>query len=165
MTALASFTFRGYTLRPARWDDLSLAEYWVKEDPFHKGTTKAKFWCEQKIGIESYILSDKFGPVFFFKMQRAQGGDAEIHVQFPPEMKNPTARSDQRCRVMNGLIFGFEWLERVLSLRQVNALFFDSKNPSLIRFSKRRLGFVEDGQRLKRVIRKVEVISNCGEES
>ena len=152
MTALATFSFQGYTLRPAIGKDRKEAAEWTKADPDHRDTTPADFWIEQGMGIESYVLDDRFGSVFFLKLVRQIHHEIEIHIQFPPKPETATAAAEQRERVVNGLILGFEWLERVLILREVRAVFFTSKRPTLIRFAKKRLGFQTDGKLFRKVI-------------
>ena len=159
MPALATFTFQGYTLRPARQTDYELARAWTLADPDHRDTTQPDFWLDQKFATESYLLLDKWGPVFFFKLVRdggMKGGEAEIHIQFPPVPQTGEARAEQNSRTINALIQGMTWIERILSLRLVSALFFTSRNPGLIRFCVKRLGFVREGERLVRRIEAME---------
>lgn len=161
MPAISSFTFSGFTLRPSRGiADLRLASAWTEADPHHCNTTQGVFWCEQDLGTESYLLEDKFGPVFFFKMQRAPNNTIELHIQFPPDRKDASAQADQRAHVMTGLQLGLQWIERVLSLRGVRALCFTSKSPSLMRFCVKRLGFTRDGERLEKSIPSPNAILN-----
>lgn len=142
MTALASFTFQGFTLRPTRYDDRDLAADWTAADPDHCSTADADFWLEQRPGIESYLLEDAGGPVFFFKMERRTADQVEVHIQFPPGDRN------NKVRILAGLSSGYEWLERVLISHAVRTVTFTSRNPSLIAFCERRLGFVEQAGRL-----------------
>lgn len=146
MTALASFTFQGFTLRPTRYDDRDLAEEWNAADPDHCNTTDPDFWLEQRPGIESYLLEDAAGPIFFFKMERRAADQVEVHIQFPPGDRN------NKVRILAGLSSGYEWLERILILHAVRTVTFTSQSPSLIAFCERRLGFIEQGGRLWKVL-------------
>lgn len=169
MAALASFSFRGYTLRPACADvppkgkrggkihpglyDLQHATVWTKADPHHRHKTPPEFWLEQGPGVESYMMEDRYGPLLFFKMVRGPEKTVEMHVQFPPYPHTPTGRAELRCRIVHALMLGFEWLERVLSLRGVESLSFVCDTPTLRQFCIKRLQFVQDkGTRLRKVI-------------
>lgn len=136
-------------MRPAKGPkDLKLATKWTAEDPYHCKTTRGVFWIEQDMGIESYAMLDKRGVIFFFKLMRAPMNEIEVHIQFAPMPTEATARAEQRARVTNALIEGFGWMKTVLALKGTKALFFVSRSPQLIRFSKRHLGFRTDGNRL-----------------
>lgn len=166
MVALARFTFCGFTLRPAGMkDDRKLAAEWTAADRFHRLTTRADFWLEQEPGTESYLLEDKVGPVFFFKMVRTGKTEVEVHIQFPPRPADHAASQAQRARVVQGLILGFEWLERVLLLTGVRTVFFVSKSPSLIAFTIKRMGFVRESGKLFKTLTPPMAGRNYGEES
>lgn len=166
MTATATFRFGEYELRPAgtKRGDLGLAVAWVDSDPDHQGTPPG-FWIDQKANIDSYLLSDDSGPVFFFKIvQREQRENApfftvtkiaEIHIQFRPV----TTRAE-RERLMTALQEGLVWLEKVLASVGVQEIYFDSRNTNLIRFCLKRLAFTQDGERLtKRIGSSTETLS------
>ena len=87
MSELNVFTFDGYVLRPAGVDDLEMAEAWTAADPAHHGT-RADFWISNRIDVKSYLLVDRHGPVFFFRMQARFGA--------PPEAGSP-GRIRSRC--------------------------------------------------------------------
>jgi hypothetical protein len=129
-----TYHFREYTLRPATEADRDLATTWTAADPWHANTTPPDFWLDQAIGLESYILEDAEGPVFFFRMTRA----VRLDIQFPPE----DPHDDMRKRVRDGLREGFGWLAAVLALSGVHQVIFKSENPELIRSAEKRLGFV-----------------------
>jgi len=133
-------------------------------DPDHCKTTHGFFWLEQNMGIESYAMTDKHGVIFFFKLMRAPMGEVEVHIQFSPMPENPTEKAEQRDRVMNALIQGFDWMKTVLALKGIKALFFVSRSPHLIRFSKRHLGFKDEGNRLVYTFPSPEEKKNQGEE-
>lgn len=139
MSAFDTFCFSGYTLRPAASSDLSLAQEWTVADPYHRDTTPAEFWLEQKPGRDSYLLSDGGGPIFFFKMEKAPlriDPFIILHVQFMP-----TTDENAKERVREGLRQGMEWLKRVARMSGVHELMFQSSNPELSAFCRRRLGF------------------------
>lgn len=127
--------------------DYRLACAWTKADPYHRQTTPGSFWVQQGIGIESYVMEDRYGIVFFFKLERASKEEIEVHIQFAPAPEEANARADLKDRTMRGLMLGFEWLERILAQKGITALFFTSQSRGLILFAKRHLGFVEIGNR------------------
>lgn len=147
MTAIETFTFSGYTLRPATKHDLSLAQLWTLADVHHAEITAPSFWVEQRLGRDAFILSDGAGPVFFFKMHQLDSNEVELHIQFMPD----TCEED-RARMREGLVQGMTWLERVLRLSGVSRVSFDSRNPELVSFSRKRLGFDVSGHRLTKAL-------------
>ena len=148
MAALCTFSFKGFTIRPAMtFSDCRLARNWTQADPEHRDTTNGGFWLEQCMGTESYVMEDREGVIFFFKLVRAPKDEIELHIQFAPPVEEPTARAEMKERTMRGLILGLEWMERALVQREIAALFFVSKSQNLIRFAKKHCGFVEDGKR------------------
>lgn len=151
---MSIFHFDGFCLQTARPFEnyKKLAQEWTDADAYHKHSTDGGFWFEQDSGIESYILEDKFGVVFFFKMQRHPHDEVELHIQFPPPAQDPRTEAGRRDRVMRGLTLGLEWIEKVLALKEVSTLFFVSQNPSLIRFCEKRLGFTRAKKRLVKPI-------------
>lgn len=140
--------FSGYTLVPADATCAALAHMWTMADPDHAGRVKPEFWIEQGEGIESWLLYDRLGAVYFFKSIR-QDLDIEIHIQFPPYPVD--ARMNHHCRISLALVEGMHWLENRIrgKIREVR---FESRNPSLIRFAEKHLGFTnENGQLSKRL--------------
>lgn len=142
MSAIETFSFSGFTLRPATLSDRQLAETWTLADPFHKQVSP-EFWIEQKLGRDSYLLSDQRGGVFFFKLIRLTDRKVEFHIQFMPDTE-PEARS----RTRRGLVEGFVWIERVLLTNAIEEVTFDSNNPELMAFCRKRLGFTVESGRL-----------------
>ena len=152
MPAISSFGFSGFLLKPASKTsaNLKLAADWIAADPDHRDTTPPEFWFDYRLGVESYLLEDKFGPVFFYKMNRTKAREVEIHIQFPP-----ASDPDTRARVMRGLTLGLEWIERVLAQREQTTLFFRTKNPALHRFAIKRLGFAASQQERHRLEKQI----------
>lgn len=159
MSAIETFTFGPYTLRPAgKFDaDRKLAEEWTSADRDHAGRVDPVFWLEQKLGRDSYILQDKTGPLFFFKLiQPALPEDrfnaCEVHIQFPPHPGQPEKQPLQRERLAIALHEGLQWLERVLIGNNIGEIFFDSTSDPLVAFCIKRLGFqLVDGKLRKRL--------------
>jgi hypothetical protein len=179
MTAINTFKFGEFFLRPAGEQDRALAERWTAADPDHAGVIDPNFWLENKLGRDGFLLSDASGPVFFFKMhiysrftlpapkklvldngkvaaldeeERNLLNVVQVFIQFPPWDYDcgPDLRLTLRGRVSKGLAEGCEWLERTVQPMGATELFFDSKNESLIRFCVNRLGFRRDGDNLRK---------------
>ena len=123
------YRFGKYTLRRTTEDDYELARAWIMADPSHAGRTPPKFFLTQSKGIESYVLEDPEGPVFFFRMTRA----VRIDIQFAPD--------EEHERTREGLIRGLDWLSTVLAEKGIRQLIFESVNLPLIRMAEKRLGF------------------------
>lgn len=139
MAAVTTFKFGKYTLRPAgkQVADLALAKEWTARDPEHRNTTPPAFWMRQEQYTDSYLLLDNIGPVFFFQItQDLAEKTARLSIQFLPI----TGRWEA-LRVMTGLRDGLTWLERILTGRGIERIYFDSENEKLIRFCVSRLRF------------------------
>lgn len=152
MSAIETFSFGRYTLRPAgRLSiDILLATQWTEADPDHAGRVAPDFWLEQRLGRDSYVLDDQDGPLFFFKAVHCHPR-VEIHVQFPPRfnaIRFPGEAALQRHVLSRAMIEGLRWLERVLTQNDIREIYFDSANDPLIAFCTKRLGFNRDGSKL-----------------
>jgi hypothetical protein len=172
MTALSTLRFSGYTLRPAGEADRRLAEQWTARDEDHAGKIDPGFWLEQQPGIDSVVVEDSQGPVFFFKtcllIEKIPGRAplpvqlvglsqatldevrplseriaAEVFIQFMP-----CTTDEDRERTRQALIEGTAWLAPVLEQSGAEEMFFDSRQPKLIAFCQKRLGFIVDGKDL-----------------
>jgi hypothetical protein len=135
--------FAGFTIKPARRLEANyfdIARAWTEADAEHRETTPAEFWFEQDLGVESYVMEDRYGVVFFFKLMRLRD-QVELHIQFSPMAGDAPQEAERRTRIINGLTKGLQLVERALASRNVTAVFFTSKSPALIRFCTKRLGF------------------------
>lgn len=155
MNALPTFEFASYRMRPATMDDLPTARAWNAADPDHEWEMQfERFWVEQTLVANSYVLEDAEGPVFFLKMVRgvhsyadSQGKNrkwewdtqVELQLQF-----NPAPDRMVKLRTMEGLVYGWPWLERMLAGAGADTVYFQSKNPRTIQFATKRLGFSGD---------------------
>jgi hypothetical protein len=173
MTALNTLRFSGYTLRPAGEADRRLAEQWTARDEDHAGKIDPGFWLEQRLGMDSVVMEDSQGPLFFFKtclliekipdrtplpvqlvglsqktIDEARPWSeritAEVFIQFMP-----CATEEDRERTRQALIEGTAWLVPVLEQSGAEEIFFDSRQPKLIAFCQKRLGFIVDGKVLE----------------
>lgn len=138
------YRFGKYTLRPATEADRPLAAAWVSADEWHANTTEPDFFLSAEKGIESYVLEDPHGPVFFFRMTRT----IRLDIQFPPDDE----RQPTHERTREALMAGVEWLAGSLALAGIHQLIFDSTNPLLIRSAEKRLGFHRSPDELVRDI-------------
>lgn len=154
-----AYRFGKYILRPATDADLATAETWVCADPWHATTTEPEFFLSHEKGIESFVLEDPDGPVFFFRMTRT----IRLDIQFPPDDEQPTDRPHERTR--EALIQGVEWLAGSLALAGIHQLIFDSVNPLLIRSAERRLGFHRSPNELVRDIAVRKEVSSVRSDS
>lgn len=167
MTALNILSFKGFSLRPAGEADLPLAERWTAWDPDHAGKIAPKFWLEQRMGVDSVLVHDGKGPVFFFKVRLlVKPGQTNCPEPLPSHMIGlseetlrevygqrdriaaevfvqfmPCATEEDRERTRAALTLGMEWIEPVLEAGGAEEIFFDSSNEKLIAFCVKRLGF------------------------
>lgn len=143
MAILPVYQFDSYKFRPATADDKPLARLWNTMDPDHTWELQYHdYWIEQNNQVNSYVLEDSTGILFFVRSIRHMGNEIEITLQF-----------DRKCgmvskaRVMKGMEVGFAWLKKALPMNGFKALYFVSKNEDLILFTEKRLGFVKEGMR------------------
>lgn len=130
-----TYYFDEYALVPTVEADSQLAELWIQSDPFHAGLVP-QFWMVQAPGINSYRLEDAKGSIFFFRMQLTRlRGEMKVYIQFAPE--TAVLRDRTRQALMQGML----WLQGMLAECGFSRLTFESKNPSLVLFAKRRLKF------------------------
>jgi hypothetical protein len=153
MTALNTFKFGDCFLRPTDERDRELAERWTAADPEHAGTIDPGFWLENRLGRDGFLLSDRQGPCYFFKMHIIKSmalmegpihNVVQIFIQFPP------CEEGRPMRVFRALAEGCQWLERTVIPMGAEELIFDSRNESLIRFCIKRLGFERHGEMLRK---------------
>ena len=148
MTALNTLRFSGYTLRPAVRKDWRRAVQWTAADPDHAGKINPEFWLEQRPGMDSVMVEDSQGPVFFFKTQllitKEKRITAQVFIQFMPR---ETVEDGNRTR--QALTEGMAWLEPVLQQSGAEEIFFTSRQLKLIAFCQKRLGFIVDGKSLE----------------
>ncbi len=146
------YKFDGYTFRPAAPGDNPLARLWNTMDPEHKWELQfPDYWIEQNNQVNSYVLEDSIGILFFVKSLRHADNEIEITLQFDRECGTVS-----RARVVRGLDAGFKWLKKALPMNGFKTLYFASKNEDLVTFTEKRLGFVRDGQREIYILPEVE---------
>lgn len=190
MRELPTHSFGGYTLRPAGEADRELARAWNAVDTDHAWELEQPdYWTASGLSVNCYVLCRPhvlrcpLEPLFFFRMVRpwlrpdgeqvyfidlwlsgpsASDEDVkradwvEINIQFDRTGHTPY------WNTMLGMEAGMKWLETILPVNGIHAVYFNSKNQRLIRFAEKRLGFVKDGERYKRMI---EAAENCGKVS
>ena len=76
-------------------------------------------------------------------MRRDDDLAIEVHIQFPPypAAADLAGQMQHRRRMSLALIEGLRWLERRVNGHGLREIHFDSRNPSLIRFAQKYLGF------------------------
>jgi hypothetical protein len=157
MTAIRVLRFgEGFTMEPASFEHVKLAEQWTAWDTDH-GKVDPRFWLEQAEDRDSYLVSDREGPVLFFKVimrarfwpvpERAAGKIAELHMQFMPA----NTQADHE-RIRTALVKGCPWLEILLAGAGVEEIVFDSQHSGLVAFTTKRLGFTQSDGRLRKTI-------------
>lgn len=143
MATLPVYEFDGYTFRPTDRNDQPLARAWNRADPDHIWEMQyTDYWVEQSYLVNSYVLEDAIGILFFVRSARHTGDEIEITLQFDRGL-----RMVSKARAMKGIEAGFDWMKKALPMNGFKALYFLSKNESLIAFTEKRLGFVKDGER------------------
>ena len=153
MTATKILRFDGYLLEPASYEHKDLAEKWTAWDSDHAGQVDPRFWLEQDGTRDSYLVSDRHGPVLFFKVIMWTDRDffqyrkkvAEIHMQFMP-----ASIAIDHQRIGGALLKGCPWLEEILRAAGVEEIYFDSTSPGLVAFTTKRMGFTQEDGRLRK---------------
>lgn len=164
MSALETFRFNGYTLRPAGaaiWD-FRVAVQWTEADAVHRGLIAPAFWVTQGRREDAFLLADNSGPILFFKMvgdgpDETRSDTVQAFIQFSPAPAEPVERRAHSRRTREAMTAAFEWVEQVLKLNGVREINFDSCSRMLVRFSVEKLGFKREasnagGWRLKKVL-------------
>lgn len=131
----------GHELRTATAADLDQARAWTEADPHHRGVIAPEFWIENSPGVETYVLSDASGDLFFFRIERV----ARTLIQFAPD---PEGRN--RERVKSALKIGMDFLATALGTRGYGELLFDSFDNLLRMFALGRLRFTAKAGTLSR---------------
>jgi len=155
LKTLPTFEFASYRFRPATMADLPVARAWNAADPEHAYELQFEnFWVEQTLVANSYVLEDDEGPFFFIKMVRGvhSYGDSqgkrirwewdtqvELHLQF-----NRAADRMVKLRTMEGMIYGWGWLQGLLAAAGVDTVYFQTRDERTALFAMRRLGFRPD---------------------
>lgn len=143
ISTLPTYRFDGYLYRPAVLEDLRLAQAWNRADDEHAWEADYPlYWIEQNNRVNSYVLEDVMGIVFFVKSIRQPDDQIEITLQF-----DRSGRRVSRRRAMEGMRVGFEWLKEALPANGFKAVYFVSKNPQLGAFAVKSLGFSQDEDR------------------
>lgn len=144
MTKLPVYQFEGYIFRPATRADLPLAQQWNRNDPEHGWEAEyPEYWIEQSDHMNSYVIEDGLGVVFFVKSIRQAEDEIEITVQFD-RMRETVSKT----RVMAGMNAGFRWLKEALPMNGFKSLYFSSDNERLIFYAQKRFRFMQEGRKL-----------------
>lgn len=133
------FTFTTYQLRPATEADRELCERWIEADPDHRGRVNADFFIKPEPGVETFVLEDAQGEVFFFRMMRA----LRIDIQF-----GPSTSAEERERTRLALMNGFDWLKESCGSAVIRQVIFESQVVPLVRFCEKRFGFQQSSHEL-----------------
>jgi hypothetical protein len=129
-----------YELRLATAADLDRARAWTNADEHHRGIISPEFWIEQGNGIESYVLTQRGGEMFFFRVERV----ARVLIQFAPQEER------QQERMRKALTAGMAFLDMALGARGYGELVFDSTSRLLRLFAVARLRFAQRPETLSR---------------
>lgn len=144
---LPEYAFDGFLLRPPLQEDLPLAAAWNEAEPTHDGTN-ALFYTWNSTEVNSFVLCDEQGPIFFIRMQTTppkwdpEGKWLGIYILFSP------GGALRQRRTRHGLRCGMRWLEKMLTETGFEGYYFHSLNPQLVYFTQHVLGFEWDGQKV-----------------
>ena len=128
------FQFGEYTVRQATAADRQLLRTWIAADPDHDGKgIDPEFFYEEEPGVGCYLLSDKQGPLFFWRTSNV----VRLDTQF-----GPSKTADERFRNREGLIAGMNWIAGMCAVRGVTEILFESQNPLLRRLAIHQMGCV-----------------------
>lgn len=131
-----------YVLRPATARDRTLVEFWIRNDPDHRETTKADFFLKDTDQAECFAMEDEFGLVVFYIKMTRQIDPRQASITLVLDIQfGPASTIEAKRRIGDALFEGFMWLSVACSGAGISALRFNSQNPGLITFAKTRLGF------------------------
>lgn len=121
------------SVRPVNPADKSVLAAWIANDPVHAGVMTPDFFMDDK-DAQCLVFEDASGPAMYIRLDPASPTKVRAYVQFPDSRHNAIS-----------LTRAFQIVKDTLKKAGFNQLVFDSVSPSLIRFCKRRLGFVAAG--------------------
>ena len=139
MSATQTFEFNGYKIRPAVAEDLPRIAQWISADPDHRGKIPARHFTDQAKLVDSYVIEDKEGEVFYFRLDRA----VRCTIQFGHGDRKRTAKA---------LEVGMGMMEVLLGISGTREFIFDSQSPLLRAFCKRQLKFTEKPNTLSKTL-------------
>jgi hypothetical protein len=128
-----AFTFAGYTVRPLSEKDRPYLEVQIRADQYHQGRMDADYFLKLNPGEDAWALEDEQGlVVFYFKTATA----VRIFIQFPS-----IESAEDKARNRSAMTKGLAWIGGVFRNNRFREILFDTKNPELANFAKKRLGF------------------------
>ena len=133
-----------FRLRAVAEQDRHLLAQFIASDPFHAGRVTPDFFLRLHNGEGAWAVEDSCERVvFYLKTENA----VRLHIQF-----GPSGTLGDRERNRDALTEGVEWLSRQLAGNGFREMVFDSQNPALVLSAKKRLGFVEASDDLRRPV-------------
>lgn len=136
------FHFDNYVVRPVTEQDREYITLLIENDPFHTGRMDADFFLKLQPGEDAWAIENQHGQVqFYFKTQTA----CRVSMIFA-QGDTSEAKTKNRIALMKGLA----WIEAQLIANSFREILFDTEGPELKKMAKRRMGFLEAPNDLRR---------------
>jgi len=126
-------------LVPSVEQDIERLSRWIKADPYHKDCLNPQWWLTGN-GILCFCLQDDIGPVAYVRLDAEDlEGLIRLHTQFAPR--------DEvlKLRLIKAMLKCVPIVQEFCKQRGGNGIVFQSVNPLLIDFMKRKFGFQPAG--------------------
>lgn len=137
-----TFHFDNFVVRPVGEQDRTYIETLIESDPFHTGRMDADFFLKLQPGEDAWAIENQQGQVqFYFKTQTA----CRVSMIFA-HADNSEQKTKNRIALMKGLA----WIEAQLVANSFREILFDTEGPELKQMAKRRMGFLEAPNDLRR---------------
>lgn len=120
-------------IRKLQFNDRSLLQGWIAEDPWHKDTFLPEFWYEKD--RISFIVEDDLGPALIVKL-----------VPEPPAMRLFIQFGSDQKRSAKAMLSNFDQVKSWVQKTGASSIIFESTSSTLIAFCKKAFKFnqIED---------------------
>lgn len=138
------FHFDNYVVRPVSEQDRTYIKNLIEKDDFHKDRMDEEFFLDLKPGEDAWAFESERGDVlFYFKTQVA----CRLSMLFS-HAETSQEKTANRIALMKGLA----WIEAQLIANSFREILFDTQGPELKQMAKRRMGFFEAPDDLRRIL-------------
>lgn len=129
------------SLEPSAFADTERLIKWIENDPYHRDFLDPVWWLTGVDGsLLSYRLDDSQGPLCYVRLDpKEPSGLIRLHTQFGPR------EEVTKLRLVKGML---QCIPNMISFAKSNnasGIIFQSVNPSLIEFMKKKFNFQPAG--------------------
>lgn len=123
-------------LIPSTEQDITTLTQWIQNDPYHKDYLDPLWWLTGADGtLLAFCLTDDQGAICFVRLDEKNDNTIRLHCQFAPR--------DQvsKIRLLKGMLKCIPVVQSFCRNEGASGIVFQSVNPLLIDFMKRKFGF------------------------